>query len=124
MPPRASLTPGGEFICPGWSSGPIAVARSFSQRWRGLRPRPDAFGLLLKSRSVHSFGMKATLLVIALDAAGVVLATKALPPGRMLTMFDARHILELPGDAQPPPLGAVLTWNGAGTPDPLRNPHR
>ncbi|HUO47054.1 MAG TPA: hypothetical protein VM470_09520 [Acidimicrobiia bacterium] len=68
--------------------------------------------------------MKTTLLVIALDDAGVVLATKNLPPGRVLTMVKARHILELPDNAQSPPLGAALTWNGAGTPDPLRHSHR
>jgi uncharacterized membrane protein (UPF0127 family) len=124
VPARASLTPSGEFRSNGWSSGPVAVAVTFKDRWRGLRPSPADFGLLLKTRSVHSFGMKRDLLLIGLDARGTVIDTRTLRPGRIVTLPTVVFILELNGDRSPPRTGSVLTWHGAGSTDPLRHSDR
>jgi hypothetical protein len=114
VPARASLTPSGEFASTGWSSGPVAVAVGFRDRWRGLRPSPAGFGLLLKTRSVHSLGMKTDLLVVGIDARGTVIDTRTLKPGRFVMLPAVRFILELEGHRSPPMPGAVLTWHSAG----------
>lgn len=124
MSARASLTPSGEFISTEWSSGPVAVAVTFRDRWRGLRPSPTGFGLLLKTRSVHSFGMRTDLLLVGIDGGGTVIDTRTLRPGRIVTLPAVRFILELEGDRSPPASGSVLTWHGAGSTDPLRHSHR
>lgn len=124
MPARAPLTPSGEFISNEWSSGPVAIAVTFSDRWHGLRPTPTGFGLLLKTRSVHSFGMKTTLLLVGVDARGAVVRSRTLRPGGIAIMATARYILELEGHRSPPVMGSVLTWRGAGSTDPLRHAHR
>jgi hypothetical protein len=124
MPPRTPLSAEGELVSPEWSSGPVAVARSFRQRRKGLAPRPQSCGLLLSGRSVHTFTMTVPLLVVALDAGGQVLSHRVMPPRRIFTMWQARHMLELDHRHHPPPVGVVLTWRGAGTPDPLRHPDR
>lgn len=124
MPARASLTPSGELASTEWSSGPVAVAVSFRDRWRGLRPSPAGFGLLLKTRSVHSFGMKTDLLLVGIDARGTVIDTRTLRPSRIVTLPKVRFILELDGDRSPPEPGWVLTWRGAGSIDPLRHSDR
>lgn len=102
----------------------MAVARSFRQRWRGLAPRPQTCGLLLPGRSVHTFTMKEPLLVVALDGDGRVVVHRRMPPRRIFSHRLARHMLELHHQHLPPPVGVVLTWQGAGTADPLRHPHR
>ncbi len=124
MPARASLIAQGELTCPGWNSGPVAVARGFRQRWRGLRPYPPDCGLLIRTRSVHTVGMKVPLWIVAIDREARVISTRFLSPGRIFIALLARHVLELGTDRAPPRVGEVLTWQGAGTLDPLRHPHR
>jgi hypothetical protein len=124
VPARASLTPSGELTTGGWSSGPVAVAVTFRDRWRGLRPAPAGCGLLLRARSVHAFGMKTDLLVVGIDSHGIVTDTRTLRPGRIVMLPAARFILELQGDRSPPMPGSVLTWQGAGPTDPLRHADR
>jgi uncharacterized membrane protein (UPF0127 family) len=114
----------GEFVGDGWSSGTVVVARTFLQRWRGLRPRTEGSGMVFRTRSVHGFGMKEPLLVIGLDAQGRVTQTRILRPRSGLFLTGARHILELPLDREPPPVDAVLTWVDAGSVDSLRHTDR
>lgn len=124
MPPRNALTPSGELTGHHWTSGPVAVGVGFSEKWKGLRPEPRGFGFLLRARSVHSMGMRVPLLVIAIDNRGEVVRVTRLAPGRIFIAPTARHILELPIDAQPPLVGMALTWHGVGPPDRLRYPNR
>ena len=92
-----------------WRSLPLWLGRTWAERWRGLRPRPDGGGLLLETRSVHTFGMREPLWVASLDACGRVLRVRLLPPGRAFLDLDARWVLELPASAEPPCPGMVTT---------------
>ncbi|HEY7705482.1 MAG TPA: hypothetical protein VID03_11730 [Acidimicrobiia bacterium] len=105
-----------------WSSGPVQVALRFPQRWRGLRPRPAGFGLLLRTRSVHAIGMKEGLWLAGISEEGVVVAVRHLRPNAIARFSAARWVLELPDDRVPPVPGAVLSWAGGGQPDPVRIP--
>ena len=116
----------GAFHGAGWQSGPVLIATSFRQRWKGLKPRANGNGMLIPGRSVHSWGMKDPLLIIGLDAQRCVVGFRALLPRRFACMPGASHILELPAEHMPPPHGSVLTWvdDGHRSLDPLRNPDR
>ena len=92
----------------GWSSGPVRVATSFRQQWRGLRPRPQGVGLLVGGDRVHGRGMAEPLEVAGLSARGQVLQTARLRPGRFLRIRDAVMILELPLDRSLPPVGCIV----------------
>ena len=114
----------GTFRCDGWESGPVLIASSFRDRWKGLKPLTGGKGLLLRGGSVHGFGMREPLQVVGLDAGGCVLRSRALLPRGLVVIRGARYMLELPCDRQLPPHGGVLTWVRAGSADPLRNSHR
>ncbi|MGI8517601.1 MAG: hypothetical protein ACR2ME_04570 [Acidimicrobiia bacterium] len=107
----------------GWSSGPVREAVGFLDRWRGLWPNPKDCGLLLKTSSVHSFGMNCDLWVCGLRGMRVV-AVRRLRPGRIVWLRGADAILELPIDFEPPPVGLHLSWLDARPTDPLRHPDR
>ncbi|MBN2113328.1 MAG: DUF192 domain-containing protein [Acidimicrobiia bacterium] len=92
----------------GWRSGPVRLARTYRQRWRGLRPRPPGRGMLLAARSVHSMGMAVPLRVVSLDAAGQVRRVGLLPPGRLFVDWGASWIVELPVGHRPPAVGMQL----------------
>jgi hypothetical protein len=93
---------------PGWGSGPLLVGATRWRRWRGLRPRPEAAGVLLRARSVHTFGMQVPLTIVSLDAAGVVRRTARLRPRRIFLDLHARWIVELPPDRDAPQVGVRL----------------
>ena len=57
---------------------------------------------------VHGRGMRYTVRAVGLDAAGVVVGSRVLLPGRFVTITGASYIIELPLDAQVPQLGAAL----------------
>ena len=116
--------PWGAFLYNDWTSPPVLFADTFYQRWKGLRPRPAGQGLLMRGRSVHGFGMKEPLFIVGLDAGGRVVGVRVLFPRRFASIPGARHILELPIDAEVPPQSVVLTWVGGGSPDSLRNSNR
>lgn len=92
----------------GWRSGPLLVARTRRERWRGLRPRPRGRGLLLAGRSVHGFGMEESLQVISLDAAGWVRRVTEMRPRGIFVDRRARWILELPLESGAPAEGTAL----------------
>ena len=114
----------GTFQTDGWSSPTVRVARTFRERFNGLRPRPSGQGILLPGRSVHGFGMKERLLVVGLDDGARVIGVRILFPRRFAAIPGAHHILELPIEQKAPRQGAVLTWVGGGSPDCLRNTDR
>jgi hypothetical protein len=84
------------------------LARGFGERLRGLRRSPEDESLLIRTRSVHGFGMNRALLVVGLDKDLRVIGSRPLFPGRMVRMGQARYILELPIDAKPPRRDSVL----------------
>ncbi len=76
-----------------------AVATTFRERTSGLRDvqalAPGAALLIPRCRSVHTFGMRFTILVAFLDASLRVVDVKRIPPGRVaLPRFRAKHVLE------------------------------
>jgi hypothetical protein len=92
----------------GWRSGPLLVARTHRERFRGLRPRPRGRGLLLAGRSVHGRGMREGLRVVSLDAAGRVRRVALLRPRGVFVDRGARWILELPLESGAPAEGTAL----------------
>ena len=87
---------------------PVRIALDRRSRIRGLRPEANAGGLVLRTRSVHGFGMRRSLGVLALDDQGRVHAATRLRPRRIVTIRAARWIVELPADHPPPERGAEL----------------
>jgi hypothetical protein len=84
-----------ELIGPdGWRSGPLLVARSWSERLGGVRGLPDGWGVLLAARSIHTFGVRSPLAAAGLDRAGTVIWSRAVPPGRVVAT-RAAWVLEL-----------------------------
>ena len=51
---------------------------------------------------MHSFGMRESVWVVALDAAGATLGVRLLLPGRVLWWRQATWLLELPATEPPP----------------------
>jgi len=74
------------------------------ERMRGLigrdRLEPHHGLLLLRSRSVHTFGIRFAVLAVLLDEGLRVAGIKTLLPGRLLLpRADVRHVLECAADA-------------------------
>lgn len=92
-------------VAPGWRCGPVTVAATARARRRGLRPRPRGRRLLLRTRSVHGFGMAEELAVVGIGRDERVGAVRVLRPGRMVTIPGSRWILELPRDHPLPAVG-------------------
>ncbi len=110
-----------------WRSGPVAAATTFRRRLRGLRPAPDGHGLLLRARSIHTWGMRVPIWAAALDSDGVAIRVALLEPGRLLIVPKATWILELPIECHPPEPGTRLTHLGfehGGNPLPVRHADR
>ena len=114
----------GTFVTDGWSSGSVWVAGTFLERLTGLRHRGGDHGMLIKGQSVHGFGMREPLLVVGLDERRTVVRFRVLFPYRVVWIRPAVEILELPVGREPPPAGAVLTWERGGPADLVRNTHR
>lgn len=84
---------------------PIAVARTHQERVRGLRGithlQPGDGLFIPRCRAVHTFGMRLPIRVVYLRANGCVLTTVLMRPRRLgLPRLRARHVLELPSDAE------------------------
>lgn len=91
----------------GWST-PAHLARSFLDRWRGIKRVAGPFPLLLRTRSVHGLGLDAPIIVAPIDAGLKVGKIRILQPGRFITFPRARYVLEMPLGSKPPPLGSTL----------------
>lgn len=89
------------------------VALGFLGRWRGLRDQPLETCLLLRTRSVHGFGMDRDLLVVAIDAEMRILGSRVLHPNRLLWFADARYLLEMPLGLPVPEVGTLLSISAA-----------
>ncbi|MBW3667322.1 MAG: hypothetical protein KY394_06985 [Actinobacteria bacterium] len=95
-------------VTEGWAAGRVFAARSFLDRWRGVKRLPDGSRLLLAARWVHGFGLRDPLVVAAIDAEMKVAEVRILRRGRLLSFPQARFLLEMPTGATPPPVGSVL----------------
>ena len=94
--------------CRGWAVDDVRLAVGFRARLVGMR-RKDIDTVLLPVRSVHTWGMRDAIRVIAIDAAGVVIGTAIVGPRSVVRWKGARWILEVPDGIPPPPIGHVFT---------------
>ena len=90
-----------------WMSGPVRLADSFGQRWKGLRPYP-ASGLLMSGSSVHGRGLKVPVTAAGLSESGLVIGVETLSPGGRSTFGGTSWMLELPEGREPPESGMTL----------------
>jgi len=82
----------------------VEVPTRRRERMRGLigrdRLEPHHALLLLRTRSVHTFGIRFAVLAVLLDQGLSVAGIKMLSPGRLLLpRAGVRHVLECAGDA-------------------------
>lgn len=84
----------------------VGLAAGFMARLRGLGAASG--GVILPTRSVHTFWMRRAIGVAALDASLRVLETKVVPPRRVMTTAGARWYLELPPPLRLPEVGSRL----------------
>ena len=91
----------------------VEVPTTRRERVRGLRGRdelPSGCALLLKTTSVHTFGMRFAIDAALLDRRGTVLGVIFMPPGRLLLPRPrVRHVLECAAGSGLR-TGDVLTW--------------
>lgn len=92
----------------GWRSGPLLLARTHRERWRGVRPGARGRGLLLAGRSVHGWGMREPLLVLSLDSTGRVRRVALLRPRAVFVDLGASWIIELPVGSGAPVEATIL----------------
>lgn len=79
--------------------GVLLVAERQSERMRGLRatgPLPQGHMLLLPhTRTIHTFGLRATIEVVYVDPRMEVIAVRRVRPGRVAgPVRGARHVIE------------------------------
>jgi len=102
----------GETLSVGWGGAgalDVRVLASWPERLVGLLGTDGTAGavLLVGCSSIHTFGMSYPIDVAFVDGAGrVVLARRALDPGRLLGCRGARHAMERPA--------AAGEWPGEG----------
>ncbi len=90
-----------------WSV-PVEMALDRRARLHGLAPATTDRGLVLRTRSVHGFGMRTPLAVLVLDAAGTVIDRALLRPWTVVVAPAATWITEIPATVVPPPAGTEL----------------
>ncbi|MFI9120153.1 DUF192 domain-containing protein [Streptomyces bikiniensis] len=97
----------GSLVVPGEPAEvPLEVAASYRARRRGLLGRDGVAGALLivRTNSVHTFGMRFAIDVAYLDRSFRVLSVVTMRPGRLgMVRPRARHVLEAEA-------GALAGW--------------
>ncbi|MEE9176820.1 MAG: hypothetical protein V3U46_00145 [Acidimicrobiia bacterium] len=88
--------------------GPISDARTFWQRWRGLKSLPAGAAVLIRTSSVHGFAVGAPFRAVGLTQRFQVAATQVVEPGRVAKFPGCRYVLELPLGAEAPEPGVML----------------
>ena len=96
-----------------WRSGPLLVARRPLVRLLGLRAVPPGCGLLMRTRSIHTFGRRDPLPAAGIGGDGVLRWARMVPPRRVVVDLRAAWIAEMPGAALPAP-GLQLQAGPAG----------
>jgi hypothetical protein len=91
-----------------WVSPPLGVARRMAERAAGIRGVPPGHGVLMRTRSVHGFGLVAPLGVVAIESDGRVSDVRVLRPGRVMWLGRVRWVAELPAECPPPRRGSRL----------------
>jgi uncharacterized membrane protein (UPF0127 family) len=74
----------------------VLVPVGHRERTRGLRGREPTPMLFTHARSIHTFGMRAPIVVAFLDRDLRVIGVTTVPPRRLTWSPHARHVLEAP----------------------------
>lgn len=90
----------------GWLGASVAVADTFRERLIGIRSKNAVGGILLRSKSIHTFGLDRAINVFALDHNGIVIASETVKPNRVVFFRRASRIVELPVEVAAPELNA------------------
>ena len=90
-----------ELSTAGWSTRAY-LARTFTDRLLGNLRTPPGTALVLRTRSVHTFGQRRPIEVVGLDGDMEVVAIRTLDPNRIGVIRSARMILELPAGSPVP----------------------
>jgi len=92
----------------------LEVPTTRRERMLGLRGRDGLAphrALVLRTRSVHTFGMRFAILAVSLDGDGIVRHVNRMSPGRvLLPRWKVRYVLEC-GVAAPFRTGDVVRWS-------------
>lgn len=91
-----------------WDHGPVLEARSFVDRWRGLRGQEPGASMIFGTSTVHAFGLREPFWAVGLTGRGIVSEVKLVRPRRIVMFRNCRYVMELPLGVTPPPVGARL----------------
>ncbi len=78
------------------------LAGTFTDRLLGNLRLPRDSAVVLRARSVHSFGQREPIEIVGVDAQMRVVATRTLMPNRVTVLSSARMIVELPSGSPVP----------------------
>lgn len=93
----------------GWQSSALILVRTRLELWRGLAPCPGPIGILMRTRSIHGFGLRSAIEFVALDADGVVTRSGTLWPRHVVHIRGAAWVAELPAGCSRPVPGTAVT---------------
>lgn len=91
-----------------WTAHDVGRARTFRDRWRGLKRTGRHRALLIPTWSVQGFGLRSPVLTVGISTSMRVTSVRLLRPGRILYFPGARFVVELPPDAEAPRIGSVV----------------
>lgn len=86
----------------------VRVARSFWDRWRGLKRQRDDAALLIETSAINSRGMDRAFLAVGLDDGYSVTEVRVVEAGEFAWFAGTKFVLELPVESQPPSVGETL----------------
>lgn len=86
----------------------VPVAKSFWERWRGLKSQSDGSSLLIKTNAINSRGMDRPFLAVGLDDGCAVTEVRVIEAGEFAWFAGSRWVLELPVASRPPSVGDVF----------------
>ncbi|MCB2224444.1 MAG: hypothetical protein KQH83_09785 [Actinobacteria bacterium] len=89
-------------------SPPLVVASGFAARLLGMAAVPPGHGVLLRARSVHTFGMAGPIGAAGVTAGGRVAWARRVAPRRVAGCGGAVWVVELPPEAALPVPGRRL----------------
>ncbi len=92
---------------PGWPGVEAGLACSFWERYRGVNARAVR-NLLLNSASIHTFGLRSDIAVIAVDDSGRVQTVSKVPPGRMARFPGSSFLIEISTPQALPAVGTTI----------------
>lgn len=108
-----------------WTATSVLLARNHRERLTGVRGR--SVRVLMRTATVHSWGIDEPLLLVGINSLGEVVALEVLRPRRMTRLRRAMWTLELPLSDEVPELGGRIQIYPAGSDrktGALRHPHR